>query len=74
MLKPNGHRFVMPNETLLVHEKIAAEFLPKVAAGLLNGANVAVKNPPNPTEIKAADEDWGTEYQDLILAVRIGIA
>ena len=62
-------------ETLLVHEKIAAEFLPKVAAGLLErGVELrgCEKTRQILPEIKAAtDEDWGTEYQDLILAVRI---
>ena len=62
-------------ETLLVHSKAAPAFLPLIykeykAAGVeLRGcpATVAILK-----EIKAAEEqDWGAEYLDLILAVKV---
>ncbi|ANR71511.1 glutamate-5-semialdehyde dehydrogenase [Selenomonas sp. oral taxon 126] len=62
-------------ETLLVHEGIAAEFLPQMAALLcadgveLRGCSKTCRILPN---ISAAmEEDWSTEYGDLILSVRI---
>jgi glutamate-5-semialdehyde dehydrogenase len=62
-------------ETLLVHEAVAAKFLPAMIAKFqavgveIRGcektcALVAGLNP-------ATEEDWSTEYLDLILAVRI---
>jgi len=62
-------------EKLLVHERIAAEFLPKVAARLrqagveIRGDETAISILP---EIKRADEsDWYKEYLDLIIAVKV---
>lgn len=62
-------------ETLLVHEKIAAAFLPRMAeeygkAGVeLRGCEQTRKILP---EAKAAgEEDWYAEYLDLILAIRV---
>lgn len=62
-------------ETLLVHEKIAAEFLPRMAERLgakkveLRGdeASRAIV----PTMNVATEADWYAEYLDLILAVRV---
>lgn len=61
-------------ETLLVHEAIAPALLPRVAEALqeqgvtLRGDDAAQKIVP----MAAADEeDWSTEYSDLILAVRV---
>jgi glutamate-5-semialdehyde dehydrogenase len=61
-------------ETLLVHQAVAAEFLPQVAAALtakqveLRGdARTAVLIPVTP----ASDSDWATEYSDLILAIKL---
>jgi glutamate-5-semialdehyde dehydrogenase len=58
-----------------VHERIAAEFLPKVAARLqqagveIRGDETAISILP---EIKRADEsDWYKEYLDLIIAVKV---
>jgi glutamate-5-semialdehyde dehydrogenase len=62
-------------EKLLVHEKIAAEFLPKLAARLgelkveLRGDDAArgiVR-----TMKAATEDDWYAEYLDLILAVKV---
>lgn len=62
-------------ETLLVHEKIAPSFLPRLAEKLgpykveLRGDEVARSILPN---IKPATDDaWGTEYLALIMAVRV---
>lgn len=62
-------------ETLLVHADIARSFLPRAAAALrargveLRGDPAARKIVP---DMKAAKEgDWGFEYLDLILAVKV---
>ena len=60
-------------ETLLIHKDIAEEFLPKIAAALSNvelrGDEACRKILP---DMKAATEDdWATEYNDLILSVKI---
>ncbi|MBP1043053.1 glutamate-5-semialdehyde dehydrogenase [Vagococcus sp. BWB3-3] len=62
-------------ETLLVHETIAAEFLPLVAAGLAP-FNVELRGDEQtrrylPEAILANEEDWGTEFLDFILAIKI---
>lgn len=61
-------------ETLLVDEKIAESFLPKVKAALeqkgveLRGCGRTVKI----IDVKAATEqDWGAEYLDFILSIKI---
>lgn len=62
-------------EKVLVHEKIAAEFLPKLAARLaerrveLRGDDAARAIVPAMTP--AAVADWDTEYLDLILTVGV---
>lgn len=62
-------------ETLLVHEAVAAEFLPKAAEELrrqkveLRGCEKSRAIVP---DIKpATEEDWYAEYLDLILAVKV---
>ena len=62
-------------ETLLVHEGAAPAFLPKVAEALA-AAGVELRGCPEtrrwvPSAVPAKEEDWGTEYLDLILAVRV---
>jgi glutamate-5-semialdehyde dehydrogenase len=62
-------------ETLLVHEKAAPAFLPAVAAELLK-QGVEIRGCPETVRIvpeakPAVETDWGTEYLDLILAVRV---
>jgi glutamate-5-semialdehyde dehydrogenase len=62
-------------ETLLVHEGIAPAFLPE-AARALSAAGVAIRGCPEtvrlvPSAVPAQAKDWGTEYLDLILAVRV---
>ncbi|MGA1529593.1 MAG: glutamate-5-semialdehyde dehydrogenase [Kiritimatiellia bacterium] len=62
-------------ETLLVHEKIAATFLPALVERLaergveLRGDEKARAIVPSMNP--ASDADWDTEYLDLILAVRV---
>ncbi len=62
-------------ETLLVHADIAPTFLPPLIARYQE-AGVVVRGCPRtqvlaPTVMPATDTDWGTEFLDLILAVRV---
>ena len=62
-------------ETLLVHEKKAGEFLP-LAANALEEKGVAIRGCDATRAIlgsagAASEEDWKTEYLDLILSVRV---
>jgi glutamate-5-semialdehyde dehydrogenase len=62
-------------ETLLVHEAVAKEFLPAIVKQLL-AAGVEVRGCEATRKIvpgvkAASEEDWSTEYLDLILSVRI---
>jgi glutamate-5-semialdehyde dehydrogenase len=62
-------------ETLLVHEDIAAKFLPAMAAKF-NEAGVEIRGCEKTRALVAAakpatEADWSTEYLDLILAVRV---
>jgi glutamate-5-semialdehyde dehydrogenase len=64
-------------ETLLVHKDIAAALLPRLVADLKR-AHVAVRGCPRvlallPDEklVPAIEQDWSTEYSDLILSVKI---
>ena len=62
-------------ETLLVHRDVAEEFLPRIAKRLwqdgveLRGSPEAVKLVPG--MCPASEDDWGCEYLDLILSIRI---
>ncbi|MDD4869573.1 MAG: glutamate-5-semialdehyde dehydrogenase [Kiritimatiellae bacterium] len=62
-------------EKLIVHEKIAEEFLPKMAARFrelgveLRGDEASRQIVPWIKE--ATEDDWYTEYLDLILAIKI---
>ena len=62
-------------ETLLVHREVAAAFLPRVGEAL-RAHGVTLRGCPRTRELlpwaePATDEDWATEYLDLILAVRV---
>jgi len=62
-------------ETLLVHSDIASVFLPKMAEKMQK-AGVLLKGCEKTRKIlknldAATEEDWYTEYLDLILAVRV---
>ncbi len=62
-------------ETLLVHEKIADSFLPEMITALVServevrGCEKTMKY--NESIIRATEEDWSTEYGDLILSVKV---
>jgi len=63
-------------ETLLVHEAVAAQFLPKMAARLGGDLKVELRGDEAaralvPSMNPASEEDWTAEYLDLILAVRV---
>jgi glutamate-5-semialdehyde dehydrogenase len=62
-------------ETLLVHESLAEEFLPRVAEALKE-RGVEIFGCPRTREIvswvgEAHEEDWRTEYLDLKIAVKV---
>lgn len=62
-------------ETLIIHENISAEFVPSIVASLKN-KGVEIRGCERTkhilADIKAAKEtDWGEEYLDLILAIKI---
>ena len=61
-------------ETLLVHEAVAAKFLPKVKAAL-EEKNCEIRGCEKTRSIidvkAAAEEDWRTEYLDYILSIRV---
>ncbi|MGI4792308.1 MAG: glutamate-5-semialdehyde dehydrogenase [Janthinobacterium lividum] len=62
-------------ETLLIHEKIAADFLPLIGRKLIE-AGVEIRADTRtaaflPNAVEATEEDWYTEYNALILAVKI---
>lgn len=62
-------------ETLLVHEDIATKFLPLVSEELLK-SKVELRACERgldliPQAVPAKDEDWDTEYLDLILAIKV---
>lgn len=62
-------------ETLLVHEKIAKEVLPKLKADY-DKAGVELRGCDKTCSLlpgiqKADEEDWSTEYLDLILSIKL---
>lgn len=68
-------------ETLLVHEAVAAEFLPRVLSSLAEAGvtvhgdervlAVAAARPTGATVVEATEEDWATEYLSMDLSVRV---
>lgn len=62
-------------ETLLVHQSIARTLLPKLAASL-QAANIEIRGCPKTCQLipdakPANEQDYGKEFLDLILAVKI---
>ncbi len=62
-------------ESLLVHESVAAKFLPRAGAELLKHG-VEIRGDKKvceiiPEAVPANEEDWSTEYLDLILSARV---
>ena len=62
-------------EKLLVHKNVAKQFLPKMVSALnLKGVEVRADEKTMkllPNLKPAVEEDWGTEYLDLIIAIKI---
>jgi glutamate-5-semialdehyde dehydrogenase len=61
-------------ETILVHRDQAADFLPRLAAAL-EDKDVEIRGCAETAGIidvkPATDEDWGTEYLDLIVSIKV---
>ena len=63
-------------ETLLVHRDVAEKFLPSVAQAML-GKGVELRGDARTREVlgasikPATEEDWTTEYLELILSIRV---
>ena len=61
-------------ETLLVHRDIANEFLPKMKE-MFDSKNVELRGSDEVLELidikQATEKDWETEYNDLILSIKI---
>lgn len=62
-------------ETLLVHKDIAKDFLPKIA-NRLTELGVELRGCPEsrkivPEMLPATEQDWWTEYLDLILSIKV---
>jgi glutamate-5-semialdehyde dehydrogenase len=62
-------------ESLLVHKKLAAEVLPAIGAALSEGG-VEIRGDRwtcelIPGAIPATEEDWGTEYLDLVISSKV---
>jgi glutamate-5-semialdehyde dehydrogenase len=65
-------------DTLLVHERVAAELLPRLAAHL-RPAGVAFRLDPRAAEalkagvglLPAGPDDWDTEWMSLVLGIRV---
>jgi glutamate-5-semialdehyde dehydrogenase len=64
-------------ETLLIHREIAPKFLPRMAAKLkeakveLRGDELTRDLLPDHGIVPATEQDWSTEYSDLVLALKI---
>jgi glutamate-5-semialdehyde dehydrogenase len=64
-------------ETLLVHEAVAEKFLPQAVARLreagveIRGCAKTLALLPNEGIVRATEQDWRTEYGDLILSVKV---
>jgi glutamate-5-semialdehyde dehydrogenase len=64
-------------ETLLVHREIAPKFLPRMVAKLqeakveIRGDDETLGLLPGHGIVAATEQDWATEYSDLILALKI---
>lgn len=76
VLNSKTHRTSVCNaaESLLVHESVAAEFLPRVVAALQD-AGVVLHGDDAFSEhdgvVPATDDDWATEYLSLDIAARV---
>jgi glutamate-5-semialdehyde dehydrogenase len=75
--KVQGPAICNAAETLLVHEAVAAEFLPQIISQLeragveIRGCAKTAALLPGHRIVPATEKDWATEYSDLILSVKI---
>jgi glutamate-5-semialdehyde dehydrogenase len=75
--KVQGPAICNAAETLLIHEGIAREFLPQIVSKLkkagveIRGCAKTMALLPGEGIIPATEQDWATEYSDLILSIRI---
>lgn len=65
-------------ECVLVHEKVASEFLPKLEKILSNRVELkcdeksfGILSKISPKAVRASDSDFGFEFLDLVLAVKV---
>jgi glutamate-5-semialdehyde dehydrogenase len=63
-------------ETMLVHESVATRFLPQCAAALWERGveirgDARTKNILGANVVAATEQDWRTEFLDLVLAVKV---
>ena len=62
-------------ETLLVNSKVASSFIPRIL-GMFRANGVEVRGDDrvvqlDPTVVPATEDDWNTEYGDLIISVKV---
>lgn len=62
-------------ETLLIHKNVASSVLPNIGKEL-QGRNVEIRGDEIvrqyiPNSIPATEEDWATEYEDYIVAIKV---
>ena len=75
--KVQGPAICNAAETLLIHEGIAREFLPQIVSKLkkagveIRGCAKTMALLPGEGIIPATEQDWATEYSDLILSIEI---
>jgi glutamate-5-semialdehyde dehydrogenase len=75
MPRRNDHQFVTQAEKIVIHSAVAQEYLPKIAEALkpfnveLRGDERAQAILPDITP--ATEADWGTEYNDYIMAIKV---
>jgi glutamate-5-semialdehyde dehydrogenase len=75
--KVQGPAICNAAETLLVHQQVAPEFVPQIAAALAE-AGVELRGCPRTVAllkglsvVPAVEQDWATEYSDLILSIKV---
>jgi len=62
-------------ESLLIHEKVVASLLPSIGKALQE-AGVEIRGDETtcrlfPDAVEATEEDWGTEYLDLVISSKV---
>ncbi|OLD24802.1 MAG: hypothetical protein AUJ04_08630 [Acidobacteria bacterium 13_1_40CM_3_55_6] len=64
-------------ETLLIHQAVADDFLPEIITELtkqdveVRGCTRTVASIPQASIVRANDQDWATEYSDLIISIKV---